>query len=258
MQWYYANDGQRQGPVSQEDFERLVRDGVIRENTLVWTSGMPDWRPYASVAGSPAPADGPQVDADTAICAVSGKRYPKREMVQYEGKWISAEHRDEYFQRLREGVAQPGQFEYGGFGLRFVAKFIDGIVLFLAGLAVNMTVAAILFGTPNYFGRALMAVSAHQRLVFQAITIPSGMVLAIAYACFFISRWDATPGKMVMGLKIVRSDGAKLSIGRIVGRYFAEWVSGIILFIGYLMVIFDDERRALHDRICDTRVIKEK
>jgi len=258
MQWYYSTDGQRQGPVSKEDFEKLVRDGVIRANTLVWTSGMADWRPYASLSANPPPAGGPQGDSDTEVCAVSGKRYPRREMVQYEGKWISAEHRDEYFQRLREGVVQPGEFNYGGFGLRFVAKFIDGILLFLGGVAVNMTVAAVLFGTPNYFGRALTAVSVHKRLVFQAITIPAGIVLAIAYACFFILRWDATPGKMAVGLKLIRSDGSKLSAGRIVGRYFSEWVSGMILFIGYLMVLFDDERRALHDRICDTRVIKVK
>ena len=103
-----------------------------------------------------------------------------------------------------------------------------------------------------------MRVTPHQRLVFQAITFPTGVALAIAYACFFIRRWDATPGKMAMGLKLIRSDGSKLSIGRIVGRYFSEWVSAMILFMGYFMVLFDDQRRALHDRICDTRVIKAK
>jgi uncharacterized RDD family membrane protein YckC len=41
------------------------------------------------------------------------------------------------------------------------------------------------------------------------------------------------------------------------GRHFAEMLSGILLGIGYLMIAFDDEKRALHDRICDTRVIKK-
>ncbi|HET6371045.1 MAG TPA: RDD family protein, partial [Nitrospiria bacterium] len=41
------------------------------------------------------------------------------------------------------------------------------------------------------------------------------------------------------------------------GRYFAEILSGIILCIGYIMAAFDDEKRALHDRICGTRVIKK-
>jgi uncharacterized RDD family membrane protein YckC len=40
-----------------------------------------------------------------------------------------------------------------------------------------------------------------------------------------------------------------------VGRYFAQWISAIILAIGYIMAAFDDQKRALHDRICETRVI---
>jgi hypothetical protein len=45
-------------------------------------------------------------------------------------------------------------------------------------------------------------------------------------------------------------------VGRIVGRHFSEWVSGMILLIGYIMAAFDKEqRRALHDHMCDTRVI---
>ena len=38
--------------------------------------------------------------------------------------------------------------------------------------------------------------------------------------------------------------------------FFAEMLSGMILGIGYLMAAFDDEKRALHDRICDTRVVR--
>jgi len=57
---------------------------------------------------------------------------------------------------------------------------------------------------------------------------------------------------------VVRSDGSALSTGRIIGRYFSEMLSSMILCIGYLMVAFDEERRGLHDRICDTRVIKSK
>ena len=43
--------------------------------------------------------------------------------------------------------------------------------------------------------------------------------------------------------------------GRAVGRYFAQWLSAFILYIGYIIAGFDSEKRALHDHICDTRVI---
>ena len=63
---------------------------------------------------------------------------------------------------------------------------------------------------------------------------------------------------MSLGLKLIRSDGTKLSFGRIIGRYFAEWISTLLLFMGYIMAGFDEEKRSLHDRICDTRVIRTK
>jgi uncharacterized RDD family membrane protein YckC len=250
MQWFYSNEGQRLGPASQAEFDKLVHDGVIAADTLVWREGMTDWRPYSTVAEGAA--------SDTEVCAVSGKRYPRREMVQYEGRWISAEHRDEYFERLREGIAQPGHFVYGGFWVRFVAKILDGLIIGVVSAGINMVVAYFVLGSANHFGNAMLRYSTQQRLVFQAITFPLGTGLAIGYACFFILRWDATPGKMALGLKLIRSNGDKLSAGRIVGRYFSEWLSALILCIGYIMVAFDDEKRALHDRICDTRVVRAK
>ena len=63
---------------------------------------------------------------------------------------------------------------------------------------------------------------------------------------------------MAMGMKLLRSNGDKLTVGRIVGRYFSNYLSMLTLFIGYIMAGFDDEKRALHDRICDTRVIKTR
>jgi uncharacterized RDD family membrane protein YckC len=62
---------------------------------------------------------------------------------------------------------------------------------------------------------------------------------------------------MACGLKVVTEDGQRLSYMRAFGRYFAEIISGMILYIGYIMAAFDYEKRALHDRICTTRVIKK-
>ena len=72
---------------------------------------------------------------------------------------------------------------------------------------------------------------------------------------FFIRRYDATPGKLACGLRIYRADGSKLTTGRIVWRYFAEMVSGMVMYIGYIIAGFDDQKRSLHDHICDTRVV---
>lgn len=255
MQWFYTLNGQRQGPVTQAEFDKLIADGVIKSDSLVWREGMADWVSLAkSRSGDPAANDAD----DTAACAVSGKRFPKREMIQYEGQWISAEHRDAFFQRIREGVAQPGQFTYGNFWPRFCAKFIDGMILGMSGVVINVVLGVIMLGTANYFTGAQRVAGTTTAILFQVISSLLGLLLGLAYAVFFIRKYSATPGKMALGLKLVRPDGSQLGVGRIIGRHFAEWLSAMILLIGYIMAASDAERRALHDRICDTRVIKSK
>jgi uncharacterized RDD family membrane protein YckC len=57
---------------------------------------------------------------------------------------------------------------------------------------------------------------------------------------------------------VVRPDGRPVDLGRAFGRYFAKILSAFILLIGYIIAGFDSEKRALHDMICDTRVIKRE
>lgn len=269
MQWYYVANGQRQGPIAQDEFERLVANRSIANETLVWREGMPEWQPYGSVAPVAVAADaGTSADADeTQVCAVSGKRRPVREMIQYDGKWISAEHRDEYFQRMREGLSQPGvsgvpgPYGFGGFWRRLCALLIDAIVLGVVNQIISFFIM-LAFGMPYAFGGPKMQPGETEMLgqMFLVIALIQivGLALALTYEIAFIRKFDATPGKMAMGVKLLRSDGGKLSIGRIIGRYFAKILSGIILMIGYIMAGFDEEKRALHDRICDTRVVKTR
>jgi uncharacterized RDD family membrane protein YckC len=258
MQWYYAVGDQRQGPIDQAEFDRLVSVGTIKSDTLVWRQGMAAWQPYSTVAGA-AGAVATTVDDGTEVCVVSGKRYPRREMIQYEGKWISAEHRDEYFQRMREGVATPGAstvpgpYGYGGFWRRFVARIVDGIIQAVIGMVIGAIVGFI-FGASG----ALRSGNSGAFLLMQAIIQILALAMGIFYEVFFIRKYDATPGKMAMGMKILRADGAKLSVGRVIGRYFATIISALPLAIGYIVAAFDDEKRTFHDRICDTRVIKTR
>lgn len=59
MQWYYTVDGQREGPLEDARFEELVRQGVIREDTLVWHEGAAGWEPWAAVRAKRTPAPPP-------------------------------------------------------------------------------------------------------------------------------------------------------------------------------------------------------
>ena len=246
MEWFYANGGNRMGPVSPRIFEGLITDGTVKTDTMVWSATMTDWQPFGQIA------------PETANCAASGGRYWQRDMVPYEGKFVSAEHKEEFFQRLREGVQQPGTMVYGNFWPRFLAKVIDIIVGWVAGTAINFGLAMLFFGEFIFQPKPNNPLVAGKFWAYQGTAFLLSIGFAVTYYWFFLSRFAATPGKMALGLKVVRGNGSKLSTGRIIGRYFAEMLSGMILCIGYIMVAFDSERRGLHDQICDTRVIKTR
>lgn len=174
-------------------------------------------------------------------CSQCGKPFDEDNLIRFGEQMVCAGCKPFYVQKLREGVATTGEMVYGGFWIRVGAKIIDGIILY----AVNMFLGFII-GLIS--GRGLGSIIVQNVLY---------IALGICYTTYFLGTLGATPGKMACGLKVVQSDGEKIGYGRACGRHFAELLSAMILCIGYIMVAFDDEKRALHDRICDTRVIRK-
>jgi uncharacterized RDD family membrane protein YckC len=178
-------------------------------------------------------------------CSECGQPWPPEELARFGDRLICSNCKIAYAQKLREGVASAGTFIYAGFWIRFVAALLDGIILLVASVVVQLLLAPMLR-------------SGRTDVMLMALGIESliGMAIGATYEGVFVSRFGATPGKMALDLTVVRPDGGPLSLGRAVGRYFAKIVSWIILAIGYIMAGFDSQKRALHDMICDTRVIR--
>jgi len=238
MQWYYANEGQRQGPVSAEEFARLAEAGVIRPETLVWRAGMAAWKPYAEIAPPPLAAAAP-----APALAEPGLRADSAAGGSFQAPAAGEQH-----------VFIRG---YGGFWRRFLAKIIDGFILNVITWIVLIPIMLPMFGGMGAFAPGAEPTPEQLGVIFGFQLIGFGVhtVLGLGYSIFFLRKYAATPGKMALGLKVYRSDSRPLSTGRIVGRYFAEWVSHLTLGIGYLIAAFDAEKRALHDHIADTRVV---
>jgi uncharacterized RDD family membrane protein YckC len=129
--------------------------------------------------------------------------------------------------------------EYADFGTRLVAAIIDGILLFLARLILGWIIAAADGGGAFviYF---------------------LGIILNAAYfGVMESSESQATFGKMAMGIKVGDSQGNRISFGNAIGRYFGKILSSLLLLIGYLMVLWDGKRQALHDKLADTYVYRK-
>lgn len=161
---------------------------------------------------------------------------------------------------MHPAAAAAAGRRYGGFWIRFVARVIDVILLGVINAIVRIPLM-LMFGIGTMgmgglgrgsgagliFGPAMIGVLGLSALI--------GIALGAAYEVYFLSAHGATPGKMALGLRVIRADGGPISPMLALGRHFALWLSGFILMIGYIMAGFDSEKRALHDRICETRVV---
>jgi uncharacterized RDD family membrane protein YckC len=208
---------------------------------------MAEWQTYGTVKGPAAnPSGPPVVAAGQVVCAECGRAFPPNEVIRHGNVFICAGCKPIFLQKLKEGIAVRGPMDYAGFGIRVGAKILDGIIIAVPIYALIFAIRGFHPGAPP---------SASRMITSQLV----GLAIGLSYYTFFVGKFGATPGKMATKLLIVNADGSKVSYAKAVGRYFAaEYLSGCFtLFIGYLMVLWDDERRALHDRICSTRVIKK-
>jgi uncharacterized RDD family membrane protein YckC len=256
MNWYYVDAGQQAGPVDDEQLWTFQRSGKILPETLVWHEGMANWQPLREVqpdsSGAPATFAATSPSAGEAVCAECGRVFNTQEMIAYGGVQVCAGCKPVFVQKLAEGVQPklaPGVLQYGGFWIRFAAKLIDGLIL-LAILIVPMFL--VMF-------RTMRAGPPAQVPLWPQILIQlSFYAVNAAYTIFFLGRFGATPGKMACGLRVVTADGGNVTYLRATGRYFAEILSSVICNIGYIIAAFDDEKRALHDHICNTRVVYKR
>ena len=158
---------------------------------------------------------------------------------------------------IRTPGARP--VRYGGFWLRFVARILDSIIVGIASAIIRIPLALPFLTGGLRVGEnesglpvALPAIFAIAGLGFLI-----QLALGLGYEMYFLSTRGATPGKMALGLKVVRNDGGPISLGLAAGRYFATFLSSLTLLIGYIIAAFDDQKRSLHDRICGTLVIRQ-
>jgi len=146
---------------------------------------------------------------ETRYCSECGRPFPTDDLLEHQGRRICVECKPAFAQRLRQGESPvAAQMDYAGFWIRGGARLIDGIILGVADLAMGVLLR-LAFGLGAKAGFAAAAVP----LVF-AVNIG----LAVLYEAGFLVRNGATPGKMILGLRVVTPDGGAISWGRGIAR----------------------------------------
>ncbi len=138
----------------------------------------------------------------------------------------------------------------GGFGLRFLAYLIDSLVV-----AVPLVLGWVALGqpVPSEFAQILNPPPGYERLQFLV------MIAALLYDTLLIGYLATTAGKRAFGLYVVRSDGSRVGFGRALARHLLTAISANFTFgFIFLVVAIRQDRRGLHDLLCDTVVIRRQ
>lgn len=269
--WYYADArNTRHAPVTLPALLQLRRDGVVHDATLLWRDGLAEWQPLRELGAELAGEDGPRATPGADAWALEPAAVPTDEAQGHapDAGWRSvtaAGHVPSATDAERvagatgspyappmSNVARPrggvlgGEVVLAGFWKRVAANLIDSLIVGIAGMA--LAAFALSFAGVAGLGRGPWMNEIVTNLV-------SFVLSAGYYAWFHASHAMATPGKMAVGIKVVRLDGDRISFARGIGRYFATILSGLIFGIGFLMAAFTERKQALHDMVCNTLVV---
>jgi uncharacterized RDD family membrane protein YckC len=149
--------------------------------------------------------------------------------------------------------------QQAGFASRFCAFFID-LLLINGALITAAAVTALLLRYFNYnqlFARGEEPTEL-ARLIVSGVSALIFLVTYFVYPIFFWVIAGQTPGKRLLGLRVIRTNGQRLTVGRALRRAFGYWISALPLFLGFIWILFDDQRQGWHDKVADTYVVYDE
>ena len=164
----------------------------------------------------------------------------------------------------RRAQAEPTpslEGHYAGFASRLMAFIVDVVLVSLLFVSttwiISVTVTTLRIG--SYLGISLNSIpgasAAADIITSPAFVALVTMLFIMAYHVFFWLFAGQTPGKALLGLRVVSMNGERLRPWRAVLRYLGYYLSALALFSGFAWVLLDDRRQAWHDKLAGTVVL---
>ena len=237
MEIWIGRNGERHGPYKEEDVRAWLRSGQVSSSDLAWREGLADWQPLSVLF--------PDVTRDAPPAADNSYSAPSAPM-----------------QHLPQTTTAALE-DYAGFWKRVAAYILDIIVLWIPTMLIESAFG--LSAAKKVLQQASLSAAGdpHAMLAAQVQfyttmwpAFLAGFVLAWwYYALCESSPWQATVGKLALGIRVTDMQGQRLTLARALIRYPAMLLSQIILCIGYIMVAFTQRKQGLHDLIAGTLVL---
>ena len=144
-----------------------------------------------------------------------------------------------------------------GFVSRFIALLIDVVLLGTVLLVISVIWFGLLrvvsFGWLDTIAPQLQALTT---LVLRVVVpITTAISVVVGYFLFFFSVTGQTVGKRVFGLRVVSTSGDQVKLRQAFVRLVGYVISALPIYLGFLAMFFDPERRTWHDRLAHTAVI---
>ena len=267
--WYYADrDRQRHGPMDAAALAQAFNAGRIGQDALVWREGLPDWQPlgrHAAELGllgdapvAPPPADpAPFATESVAPAAADWRSAVPGATVEPASPYAAPRATI----AREQDVVDGGEIVYAGFLKRFAAATLDGLIVGAVMFAVLMIVVVVMGVGGNLFsdmqaGRAPM-LGVTFVLLFYLVPF---LVQAAYFTLMHASGSQATLGKLAVGIKVVRSNGERISVLRSFGRFaglvlLGAVTCGVTQLVSAIMAGITARKQGLHDMMSDTLVV---
>ncbi len=216
-----GGDGREYGPATVDEIRTWITDGRVGSQTLVWESDDGEWLPAARR---------PQLRWDL----------PRNEAPPVVAARDAA-------------AAVPAPI-----ALRVAAYLFDmvavGLMVWLVSFPWNTQLDALQKDAMETLAKTTPDLALVMR--FYAMVLAFHIPVSLAYNVGFNAALGATPGKLLVGLRILRDDGTRLTFPRALVRFAAESLSLAPFGAGYLLAFFNPSRQALHDLVAGTLVVR--
>lgn len=195
------------------------------------------------------PSCGKRPPHDATFCPWCGKALPEN---------VAAGHKPSQQPHQQQAAATEAQHAsapetaqafagHAGFWKRFLAWCIDYPLAMILVAVISFVEGFVL---------ELLDVSG-ERIADLAFAL--GIALPWLYfALFQSSAWQATPGKLALGVKVTDMNGERIRFLRATGRYFGKYLSALLLLFGFIMAGFTPQKQALHDLMARTLVVNAR
>jgi len=237
MEIWIGRDGERHGPYKEDDVREWLRSGKVSPADLAWYEGLADWQPLSVLFRNDVPGTATAVDAPQAAPGAPLQALPQTTAAALE--------------------------DHAGFWKRVAAYILDAIILYIPNLFIMKAMGG--DAAQETMKQAVMAAPGDLHVMMTAYeqfysTMSTAVIITTVLAWLYFavcesSPWQATVGKLALGIRVTDMHGNRISIPRALGRYAAKYLSTLILCIGFLMVGWTRRKQGLHDMIAGTLVL---